>query len=222
MALVKQVRVLRNVLCFGLLCVLALGLVRDRFWEHRHALGIGVLTGAVGGWLWWRHLSRMIARRDRRYERNKIFVHYLSIVEVAIAAVAYNHYLALPLGVVLLAVVVGTSVFSQAWIMCLGSSGLVGMSLVAGAILWYERHHGPLYYQYNNAGLSGAEGLVYQHATVVQPLTPAGKVTIQGVLWNAVSLSGETIETETQVEVIATERLILYVDRLPPLTMGSP
>ena len=29
MALVKQVRVLRNVLCFGLLCVLALGLVRD-------------------------------------------------------------------------------------------------------------------------------------------------------------------------------------------------
>ena len=91
-----------------------------------------MLTGAVGGWLWWRHLSRMIARRDRRYERNKIFVHYLSIVEVAIAAVAYNHYLALPLGVVLLAVVVGTSVFSHAWIMCLGSSGLVGMSVLAG------------------------------------------------------------------------------------------
>ena len=45
MALVKQVRVLRNVLCFGLLCVLALGLVRDRFWEHHHALGIGVLIG---------------------------------------------------------------------------------------------------------------------------------------------------------------------------------
>ena len=94
--------------------------------------GIGVPTGAVGGWLWWRHLSRMIARRDRRYERNKIFVHYLSIVEVAIAAVAYNHYLALPLGVVLLAVVVGTSVFSQAWIMCLGSSGLVGTERAGG------------------------------------------------------------------------------------------
>ena len=63
---------------------------------------------------------------------------------------------------------------------------------------------------------------MYQQATVVQPLTPAGKVTIQGVLWNAVSLSGETIEMGTQVEVIATERLILYVDRLPPLAMGSP
>ena len=179
-----------------------------------------MLTGAVGGWLWWR-LSRMIARRDRRYERNKIFVHYLSIVEVAIAAVAYNHYLALPLGVVLLAVVVGTSVFSHAWIMCLGSSGPVGMSVLAGAILWYERYHG-LYYQYNNEGWSGAEGLVYQHATVVQPLTPAGEGHDPGRIVERGISGGETIETGTQVEVIATERLILYVDRLPPLAMGSP
>src|SRR5919109_1467661 len=121
MALVKQVRVLRNVLCFGLLCGLVLWLVRDRFWEHRYALSVGVMTGAVGGWLWWRHLSCLIARRDRRYERNKIFVHYLCVVEVAIAAVVYNHYLALPLGVVLFAVVVGTRVFSQTWIIWLGS-----------------------------------------------------------------------------------------------------
>ena len=34
MALVKQVRVLRNVFGLGVLCVLALGLVRDRLWEH--------------------------------------------------------------------------------------------------------------------------------------------------------------------------------------------
>ena len=65
-------------------------------------------------------------------------------------------------------------------------------------------------------GWSGAEGLVYQQATVVQPLTPAGKVTLQGVLWNAVSLSGEPIEIGAQVEVITTERLTLLVDRLPP------
>ena len=39
-----------------------------------------------------------------------------------------------------------------------------------------------------------AKDLVYQRATVVQPLAPAGKVTIQGVLWNAVFWSGETIE----------------------------
>lgn len=38
---------------------------------------------------------------------------------------------------------------------------------------------------------------------------------MQGVLWHAVSLSGERIEMGAPVEVIATERLTLYVDRLP-------
>lgn len=215
MPLVPQVRVLRNVLGLGVLCALALWLVRDRLWEHAHGVGLGMAAGAGGGWLWWRHLSRTIARRDRRYERNKIFVHYLSILEVALAAVAYNHFLALPLGVLLLAVVVGTSVFSPTWMVYLGSSGLAGLGVLTGAILRYERHHGPVYYQYNNEGWSGAEGLVYQRAMVVEPLAPAGKVTIQGVLWNAVSLSGENIEMGTHVEVISTERLTLYVDRLP-------
>ena len=155
MALVKQVRVMRHVLWYGVLCVLAFGLVHDRVWEHRQAFGIGVVAGTIGGWLWWRSLSRRIARRDRRYERNKIFVHYLSLLEVAIAMVAYNPVLALPLGVVLLAAVVGTTVCSPAWVVALGSSGLAGVGVLAGAIVRYERHHGPVYYQYNNDGLVG-------------------------------------------------------------------
>lgn len=214
MTLVPQVRVLRNVCGLTVLCALALWLVRDRLWEHALGVGLAVAGGAVGGGLWWRHLFRTIARRDRRYERNKIFVHYLSSLEMTLAAVAYNPVLALPLGVVLLAVVVGTSVFPSTWIVYLGSSGLAGLGVLTSAILRYERCHGPVYYQYNTEGWSGAEGLVYQRAIVVQPLAPAGKVTLQGVLWNAVSLSGECIEMGTPVEVIATERLMLYVDRL--------
>jgi membrane protein implicated in regulation of membrane protease activity len=215
MAQVPQVRVLRNVLGYGVLCALALWLVCDRLWEYAPGVSLGVAAGTVGGWCWWRHLSRTIARRDRRYERNKIFVHYLSLPEVVLAAVAYNPVLALPLGAVLLAGVVGTRVFSPVWIVYLGSSGLAGLGVLTGAILRYERHHGPVYYQYHTAGWSGAEALVYQQALVVQPLAPAGKVTIQGVLWNAVSLSGERLERGTPVEVISTERLTLYVDRLP-------
>jgi membrane protein implicated in regulation of membrane protease activity len=197
------------------LCALAIWLGRDRFWEHAHGVGLGVVVGAVGGWLRWRHLSRRIARRDRRYERNKIFVHYLSLLDVVLAVVTYNPFLAFPLGVVLLAGAVGTSIFSSVWLGYLGSSALAGLGVLTGALLRYERSHGPVYYQYNNEGWSGAEGLVYQRAKVVQPLAPAGKVMIQGVLWNAVSLSGERIETGAQVEVIATERLTLSVDRLP-------
>lgn len=211
-----QVRVLRNVFGLGVLCALALWLVRERLWEHAPGISLSVAAGAVGGWLWWWHLSRTIARREQRYERNKIFVHYLNLLEAVLAAVAYNPLLALPLGAVLLAVVVGTSLFSQTWIVYLGSSGLAGLGVLTGALLRYECDHGPVYYQYNNEGWSGAEGLVYQRARVVQLLAPAGKVTMQGVLWNAVSLSGESIEIGAQVEVISTERLTLYVDRLPP------
>jgi NfeD-like partner-binding protein len=216
MAQVPQVRVLRNVLGLGVLCMLAVVLMRDRLWEHVPGVSLSVAVGAVGGWLRWRSLSRTMARRDRRYERNKVFVHYLSLLEVLLAAGAYNPCLAFLLGGVLLAVVVGTSVFSQAWIIYLGSSGLAGLSVLTGALFRYERTHGPVYYQYNNEGWSGAEGLIYQRASVVQPLAPAGKVAIQGVLWNAMSLSGEHIEKGVQVEVISTERLTLYVDRLPP------
>jgi membrane-bound ClpP family serine protease len=134
---------------------------------------------------------------------------------MVLAVVAYHPFVALPLGGVLLAGVVGTSVFTPTWLVYLGSSGLAGLGVLTGALLRYERSHGPVYYQYNNEGWSGAEGLAYQRARVVQPLAPAGKVMIRGVLWNAVSLSGERIEMGAQVEVIATERLTLSVDLLP-------
>jgi len=220
MALVKQVRVLRNVVWVGALCLLALVLVRARLWEHRAALGLGGVAGGLCGWLRWGQLRRKIARRDRRYERNKIFVHYLSLVEMAIGAIAYNHYLAMPLGLILLAGVLLTHLSHQWWTILASSVGLSGTGVLACCIVRYERHHGPLYYQYNNAGWSGAEGMLYQVGTVVQPLTPAGKVTIQGVLWNAVSLSGEALAVGEQVEVISVHRLTLEVDRLP--TSSAP
>jgi membrane-bound ClpP family serine protease len=80
--------------------------------------------------------------------------------------------------------------------------------------LWYEQHHGPLYYQYKSDTWSGAEGMLYQVGTVVHPLMPCGKISIAGALWNAVSLSGEPIGNGQPVEVLSVERLTLYVDRL--------
>jgi len=155
-----------------------------------------------------------VTRRDRRYERNKIFVHYLSLVEVLIATVAYNHYLAIPLGLLLLAVLL-IDTFSVHWWTVLASAlGCTATMVTAASTLRYERHHGPLYYQYNSESWSGAEGSLYQIGTVVAPLCPTGKVKLQGVLWNAVSLSGEPIEIGEQVEVVCIERLTLYVDRL--------
>lgn len=213
---VKQVRVLRNILIGCGVWVLVLWWLRGQLWVYRLALGFGCIAGiAVGSGYWWR-LQRNIARRDRRYERNKIFVHYLNLVEVLMATVVYNPYLAIPLGLLLLAAAF-LSVFSAHWWTVLASGlGLTATTVVAGWIVRYERHHGPLYYQYYSESWSGAEGLLYQIGTVVAPLGPSGKVKLQGALWNAVSLSGEVIEVGEQVEVISIERLTLYVDRLTP------
>jgi general stress protein CsbA len=213
--ILKQIRVLRNVVCLGLFCLFALWLVRSHLWEEHSALGLGAAGGGLCGWLWWRYLTRQIARRNRRYERNKIFVHYLNVVEVAITAIAYNHYFAIPLVLSLLAMVFFLQHSSWWWTVFIGSGGLAAASVLTGGILHYEQQHGRLHYQYDNQGWTGAEGMLYQCGTVVQPLVPAGKVRIQGVLWNAVSLSGEIIDVGEQVEVISHQRLSLYVDRLP-------
>jgi membrane-bound ClpP family serine protease len=127
-------------------------------------------------------------------------------------AVVYNLFLAIPLGLALLAAVLFATVSAHWWTVLGASSGLAGTGVLAGCMLWYEHRHGPLYYQYKSDTWSGAEGLLYQVGTVVHPLTPAGKVRLQGVLWNAVSLSGETISAGACVEVISIARLTLYVD----------
>jgi membrane protein implicated in regulation of membrane protease activity len=213
---VKQVRVLRNVLiaCGG--WWLVLWWLWGQLGSYLTALGLGCILGiAVGSGYWW-HLRCHITRQDRRYERNKILVHYLNWVEALMATVAYNPYLAIPSGLLLLAVVFLGAFSARAWTVLASSLGVTATAVVAGWIVRYEQRHGPLYYQYNTETWSGAEGLLYQVGTVVAPLCPSGKVKLQGALWNAVSLSGEPIEVGEQVEVIAIERLTLSVDRLTP------
>jgi membrane protein implicated in regulation of membrane protease activity len=211
-----SVRVLRNVVVWGILCAILLWLTRAWHWQKRTAWVLGVVAGSLYALWHWRHLSRRIARHHRRFERNKIFVHYLNTGEVFLSAVAYHPYLAIPIGV-LLFVGVLLSVRSGAWWATLiGTFGLTSCGVLASCIIGYERLHGPLHYQYDSRMWSGAEGMLYRTATVVKPLTPAGKVDYQGELWNAVSLSGEPINVGDCVEVISVERLTLYVDHVPP------
>jgi hypothetical protein len=214
MADVKQVRVIRNVLCLLVACALVLCFVHTQLWQHREALALGWTAGLAYGVYRWRRLQRCIARRDRRYERNKIFVHYLNSLEVVVAALAYNVYLVIPIGLGLLGIMLFTTWSAHWWAVLGASFGCGGATVLAACVLWYEQHHGPLYYQYKSDTWSGAEGMLYQIGTVVHPLTPSGKVSIAGVLWNAVSLSGEPIDNGQPVEVLSIERLTLYVDRL--------
>ncbi len=213
---VKQVRVLRNVLVWTILCVIVLWLVEARLWAHRTAIVFGVVAGSCYAVWHWRHLSRRITRRGRHFEPNKILVHYLSLVEVLLSAVGYNPYLAIPIGVVLVVGVLLSTLSDMWWTVMASTFGLASGAVLAGYILNYERFHGPLHYQYDSRTWSGAEGMIYRLATVVIALTPGGKVDYQGELWHAVSLSGESIGPGERVEVISVERLTLYVDRAPP------
>ena len=219
MAQVKQVRVLRNLIGLGLLCAALVWWLGDRPWQTPGALAWGVGLAVPGALLHWRWLARRITRRDRRYERNKIPVTYLSVIEALAAAFVHSYYLAIPAALVMVVVLVTTSLSGHWWTVWGASCGLAWTALLAGRVLVYEWRHGALYYQYDSGDWSGAEGMLYQRGTVVQPLAPAGKVNMPGgVLWNAVSKSGETIETGEAVEVIDVQRLTLYVDRLPDTT----
>ena len=222
MADVKQVRVLRNTLLVLALCALVLGLLHARLWVYRDALIWGVLLGLAGGALRCRPLYYHIARRDRRYERNKIFANYLNIFEVVVAAVVYNVYISIPLGLICITVVLLMTLSAHWWTVLGSSFGLACMGFLAACIVGYERRHGCLYYQYKSDAWSGAEGLLYQEGVVVQPLRPAGKVKLEGVLWNAVSRSGEALQVGERIEVLSVERLTLYVDRLSISSASSP
>lgn len=222
MAQVKQVRVLRNVAVMGILSLLVLWLVRDSLPQFLGAFLLGASGGVLYGWLHWWQLTRKVARRDRRFERNKVFVSYLTFAEVALAGVAYNHYLAIPLGVAMLLAWL-LDVFSVHWWTVLaGSFGAAGTAVLATCLVHNERHHGPLYYQYDNRWWQGAEGMVYQVGKVVQRLSPTGKVSVKGELWTAISCSGETIEVGEQVEVLSIEGLTLQVDRVSSEVSGQP
>ena len=219
MAQVKQARVWRHLIGLGLLCAALIWWLGGRAWQAPEALAWGAALAVAGALLHWRWLARRITRRNRRYERNKIPVTYLSVIEALAAAFAHSYYLAIPVVFGVMVVLVTASLSGHWWTVLGASCGLVWTVLLTSRILVYEWRHGALYYQYDTSDWSGAEGMLYQCGTVVQPLDPAGKVNMPGgVLWNAVSKSGETIETGEPVEVIDVRRLTLYVDRLPNTT----
>ncbi len=89
--MVKQVRVMHNVLVLAMLCAGLLWLVRGHIPSSPGAVAIGALLGLGYGGFYWSRLARRVARRDRRFARNKIFVSFLSVFELAMLAAASSH-----------------------------------------------------------------------------------------------------------------------------------
>ncbi|QBQ53483.1 NfeD family protein [Nitrosococcus wardiae] len=213
--MVKQARVIGNVILLGAICSSLLWLRWRNIPTHLDALVLGILGGTIHGGFYWRRLFHRITRQDRRFGRNRIFVHYLSLFELLLAAATWSLYLLIALALLALAGFLLDLFSGHWWSIFMGSFGTTAALVLGGNIIRYERHNGTLYYQYDSRSWLGGEGLLYQRGKAVQPLTPKGKIMINGELWNAVSLNGENIEAGAYVEVISREGLTLYVDSLP-------
>jgi len=217
----RQVRVLRNVLIILVLSSLFLwlnrstllgGAITRELWEpFLWSVGTGTLLGL---WYFFRLLYRM-ERKDRRLEKNKIFVDYLSFVDFLLNLVLFNQYFFIPLGVVLILAISFDALtlhFSTLFLaICFGSWAVVALLCV----VVFEMLYGPMYLQYQNKGWSGSKGMIYKQGTVKKSLNPKGKVEIGGELWNAISVTGETIDEGKDIEVISIDRLTLSVDEIP-------
>ena len=210
---VKRVRVLRNMGGLSVLSLAVLWLGRGSLTEHPGTVAAGTLAGiACGAFYWWR-LRRRIQRRDRRHARNRIFVRFISPLEFFLLAAASSHILLLALLCLLLIMLVTGFATGHAWTLFLGSLGL-GSAVTTGiGVTGYERHHGPVYYQYASAGWGGGESLLYQTGTVINTLNPEGRINIGGTLWQARSINDEIIAEGETVEVLDRDGLMLFVAR---------
>jgi membrane protein implicated in regulation of membrane protease activity len=206
---------MRNVLVMWVLFVGVLCLAQDGIFTNSDALLLGISSGLAYGWIYWRRLSHRITREDRRFERNKVLVQFLSIFEIVLVGVAFSYYILIAFGILLVVGVFLAFFAGHWWSVFAGGFGVAAATLVGASIIWYERGHGPLYYQYDSRLWMGGEGMLYQVGEVTTPLTPTGTIMVNGELWRAVSLSGEVIRAGEQVEVISRDGLTLRVDRLP-------
>ncbi len=208
----KQVRVIRNIILTSIFFGLIILLVRDNIFNSIDALLYGSIIGfAIGTLHTWKAL-RSVSRKHRRFEPNKIFVKYLSFAEIVLSGIAYNIYLAVPVLIISIIIIV-FGYYTNHWsTLFLCSIGLTG-SIISGAmVIREETKIGPIHYQYDNTAWQGSEGMLYKTGKVVSPLTPRGTVTVRGELWNAVSASRETIAEGEPVEVISIDGLTLFVD----------
>jgi membrane protein implicated in regulation of membrane protease activity len=198
----------------GGLCGLLLWMARGSIVDHRGALAGSVAFGGLYGLAYWFRLRKRISRRDRRFERNKIFVKFLSPLEVVLLAAASSHYLLIAMLAVALIGLTVDWFTGRWWSLVIGGFGLSAALVLGSGVLLYERKHGPIHYHYDTRTWSGGEGMLYQVGEVVETLAPRGRIQVQGELWNAVSMSGETIPAGERVEILGRKGLTLMVDRL--------
>lgn len=212
--MVRQVRVIRNTSLLGILSVLVLWLVRRDIFANIDAILYGLIAGVAYAGLYWRTLLRRIARQDRRYERNKIFVQFISVFDFIFAAAGAGLPILGAIAAVVLLVTIFDFISGHWWAVLCGGFGVGGAAALAILALNYERLNGPLYYQYDSRGWLGGEGMLYQVGVVEEALAPIGLINLNGELWHATSKSGEVIAKGEKVEVISRAGLLLHVDRV--------
>lgn len=211
---VRKIRVLRNLLVLFGASLALLWLARGGISASTPALLLGAAAGVGYGVFYWRRLLGRVQRSGHRHARNRVFVRFISPVEVLLVALGWNlAMLAAVLSLVL--VLVLFNLMLGGWLAALaGSFGSAATAVLMVLLLRFEHRYGALYYQYASEAWAGAEGLLYQRGVAITDLSPAGQVRIRAENWRARSISGEPIGAGSRVEVLDQEGLCLIVDHI--------
>ena len=191
--MVRKVRVIRNTLIIGVIFLYVLWMIRKDILDNSDALIYGMLGGGIYALIYWKWLFRQIRRKDKRYEKNRIFVQFISIFEFLLTVAASGHYLLMGLVVVILIAAIFDFMTGHWWAVLGSAFGVISSAVLTVLALWYEKAHGALYYQYDSRLWLGGEGMLYQVGNVQEPLTPVGLINLNGELWKAISMSEESI-----------------------------
>lgn len=178
-----------------------------RFVASWLALLAGTAIGAAIGAANWKQIATRIDRR------NAVTLYFTDAPVYVLVLIA---------GIVSLAPQVLGSAFrvlhDHPMLLPTSVSGLVGMWVAFETTMYlavrsFEAHKGPLRTKtFYSRSVTGQEGLLGREAVVAQRCAPRGKVRLGAELWNAQSLTGETLEPGTRVVARDLDGLTLIVE----------
>jgi membrane-bound ClpP family serine protease len=90
---------------------------------------------------------------------------------------------------------------------------IITAAIVLGILLFII--HRAIIPDFRRKPVTGQEGMLGLHGSVIKTLSPIGTVIVEGEHWKAKSVDGDVIRTDESIEVVGVDRLTLLVRRNP-------
>ena len=88
----------------------------------------------------------------------------------------------------------------------------IALGLIVGAVIFIT--YVAVIPSFHRKQVTGQEGMIGQHGSVVESLMPMGTILVNGELWKAKTVDNANIEAGYDVEIVKTQGLTLRVKSL--------